>query len=250
MNIGQTLKQAFGAAMNHAKANVSGTDNSTIFIAIGIIILVFIVLLIGYNTSETFANTVKNAFSSITGSGSGLKDLEVSFFVNPSCSWCEKQLDVLKKEGTINQLTVKSIDNPDYQKEAMALGVKGFPFFISKKNKTALMGFQDTTADIVKGLQVPTGEIAAKETKSQEEPITMVILTRESCGWCKKAKEDIAKNDAKDVAVIAIDSEDGKAIVDKFKVDNKSGVPIYVNITNGRSKTGFMPLEKARAELA
>jgi thiol-disulfide isomerase/thioredoxin len=259
MNFG-SIKQAFGAAMQKVSEKAASSDNNTIYISLGIVLLILIILLVIYNTNESFANSVKDAFNKVTGS-SGLDGLDVVFFMNPECPWCQKQMDVLKKEGTVNSLTIKSIENPENKKEAMAYGVKGFPYFVSKKNKTILMGFQDTTDDIVKGLQIPTGKMAhgqiqesPKSPEGQEgqenSAFTMVILTRESCGWCKKAKEDIVNNNVKDVAIVAIDSEDGKAIIDKFKVDNKSGVPIYVNLINGRSKTGFMPIEQARKTLS
>jgi glutaredoxin len=209
-------------------------------IAVGTIILVVFILLITYNCNDNFANIVNGAF----GRKKSIKDLDVIFIMNPECPWCAKQIEVLKADGSINDITIVDISKPGGPEQAKMYGTKGFPFFVSLKNKTATMGFKEKTDDIIKELTGPVAPVAqkAQEAGTVQEPAgpTYVLITRETCPWCTKAKENIVQSGAP-FANVDFNSEQAKEILKMFDIKSKS-VPIYVNLKNGKNLVGFKPV--------
>ncbi len=76
---------------------------------IGIVIIV-ILLLVGCGCWCTYTESGKTAFANIRskfGSASpDIRDLSIVMFMNPTCPWCQKMLNVLKQEGQLSNITV------------------------------------------------------------------------------------------------------------------------------------------------
>ncbi len=186
-------------------------------------------------------------------------DFDLIFFMNPECKWCAKQIEVLQKEGTLGSMTIKDISKEEDKKEAVKYGVKGFPYFISKRNKTASLGFHESTQELLNSLKVPTGSQAQQQAQAQNpgqdtgaDAGSIILLTRDGCGWCTKAKEDIAsKGGPSAVGVIMFDigSKEGQEAM-KSVGKTSSGVPLFINPKNGKTKTGFAAIEDVKKELA
>lgn len=224
------------------------------------IILAIFVVMVLIGIAGTF---LKDKFANIIGSDDPA-DFDIIFFMNPNCGWCTKQIEVLKKEGTLGSMTIKDISKEEDKKEAQQYGVKGFPYFISKRNKSASMGFHETTQDLLNSLKVPTGGTQVQEA-GQEGPegpeaqsalkvtkaprMALTLLTSNGCGHCTSAKKDIA---SKGVPVTIIVKEENPEEFNKMLASigkTSSPVPLYINPKNGKTKVGFAPIEAVMKEL-
>lgn len=240
-------------------------NQTMVTIAAIVIIVVIIGLLSSYFLKDKFAN--------ILGSDDPA-DFDIIFFMNPGCGWCTKQIEVLTREGTLGSMTIKDISKEEDKKEAQQYGVKGFPYFISRRNKSASMGFHETTQELLNSLKVPAdaptkadvsvvsdvseeqfdsetqgqGQGALKVTRAPK--MALILLTSNRCGHCTSAKEDIAKKGIAAKIVVKEESpEEYKKILKSVGLEN-SPVPLYINTKNGKTKVGFAPIEQVMKELA
>lgn len=206
------------------------SNNYIIPIAIFLIIVVCVVMYYNKKTSN-FANT-----------GSGTRDklnlLDIIMFTSSDCEYCPQQINALREQNVLDTIVIKNVSNDkEVEKEAKKYGVIGFPFFISLKNRTSTVGYYEDVDAIIEDLQPIQ---PAQDSK-------IYLLTRSGCGWCTKAKEDIAsKNISKDiVSVLEASSPEAKEVIKKFNL-KVEGVPVYVSGKNGDTVVGFKPIEDVK----
>jgi hypothetical protein len=64
-----------------------------------------------------------------------IKDLDIVMYIIPNCSWCDKMIDYLTKEGLIQYITVE-----DFKKNPIT-GITSFPTLVSKKSSAVSIGY-------------------------------------------------------------------------------------------------------------
>jgi glutaredoxin len=180
--------------------------------------------------------------------------------MSPTCPWCKKMVDVLQKEGQINNITVVDISKPEGVAMAKQFGAdkQPVPSFISRKLKTGTVGFRDSVSKLVDALQQPE-----KEQPSSEEPVTkgdidvnliqnlqIVLFARDGCPWCVKAKEACTQQGIMDVIqVVDITTPEGQQMASELLPRESSGVPAWVSLASKKHVVGFRPIEQIIQEL-
>jgi glutaredoxin len=214
--------------------------NSTTILAL-VFALVFLVVGVWYYYGYGISG-----FGNTTNLKDAVNSLDIVMFTSPECKYCPQQLDAFKSQGLLNSIVVKDISDENNKKEAMRFGVIGFPYFISLKNRTATLGYEQDIQKIVDHLS-PQKAVAAQKTddSAAAQGPKVYVLTRAGCGWCDKAKKDIADKqvDSSVVAVVEAGGPDGKAVIDKYNI-KVQGVPIFVNAKDGQTIVGFKPIEE------
>ena len=69
--------------------------------------------------------------------GPKIKDLDVMFFMSPTCPWCKKMAAVMEKGNTLKDVMVVDVSKEDGQELAKKYGAasRGVPSFISRNGK-------------------------------------------------------------------------------------------------------------------
>jgi hypothetical protein len=275
-------KRNFSGPQNFGKSSsVSGAmnwaSNNKIMVAIAAVAIVaFTLSLIAYLKPELVPEQFKDFFSNLRGSkGSSLKELDVVFFKSPTCSWCAKMTEVMEKEGTLKDVTVVDVTNPEGAALAKKFGAdqRGIPNFISRKLNTGTVGYKKTTKEIVDALNSvkkagSTSEMekeasphshegqAPKEQQSPQavdpqdvQALGIVAFVSEGCGWCKKTKEEAqALGIMPYLELQDIGTPDGKAVLQQSGIEFK-GAPTYWSRTSGKSSVGYRPFNQVISAL-
>ena len=97
------------------KRSGNGNGYNMLFI---VLVLLVIALLIGggcyYYKPELFGNMM---------GGPKIKDLDVLFFMSPTCPWCKKMVAVMEKENTLTDVMVVDVSKPEGQELAKKYGI-------------------------------------------------------------------------------------------------------------------------------
>ena len=238
-------------------------DKDNIILYTGIATLVLL-LLIGtcycHGNSDNFIGNIKSGFENIlekfkSGSNSGLKELDIIYFMSPSCPWCQKMNKVLEDSGNTSSLTIIDVTKPEGQEMAKKMGAadKGIPAFISKKNKTGTVGFKSNISELIKSLekggggqqqqQLPeTPKMDPNQAVSAVQDLQLVVFASPSCGWCNKLKTDLSEVGVLEmVEMVDVSTEGGQQIA-KELLGEFRGVPATYSRKTNKSSVGYKPL--------
>jgi thioredoxin-related protein len=266
-------KGSISSRRNRTKKTCSKNSND-MYMWLGLIVIILIIIGIACacnndDGTEGFFNTIIDKFKSI-GGGDNIKDLDIMFFMSPTCPWCTKMQKVMKDEGTLTDVTIVDVTKPEGQEIAKKYGSagKGIPNFISKKLKTGTVGFKQTTKELVESLKkakehqkkmangggTPQKEAAPKmnptEAVSKIQALQLVLFASPTCGWCTKQKDVYKQAGVLDaMEVVDISTPDGKAKISQMVPDFK-GVPVTVSQATGKSAVGYRPLDQIVVELS
>lgn len=256
------MRRAFGEHRKPSMGSMSrimkkGEGYSTMSMAIMLLGVVLIICAaLYYKKPELFGNLFGTP---------KIKDLDVMFFMNPTCPWCKKMVDVMNKENTLNDVIVVDISKEEGQELAKKYGAinRGVPSFISRKLNTGTVGYKDSTKKIVSALtegqspkqvQEPTQvQEKVQGQKGQEgqgqNPIAdmgIVMFMSESCGWCKKAKEEAAQNGVLPYLELQdINTPQGKAALGEMIGEgNFKGAPTFYSRKTGKVSVGYKPMDQ------
>lgn len=224
---------------------------------IGITILIFLlftgVCYCNGGGGDPFTN-IKSGFANVTGgvmSGgdtSGLKELDIVYFMSPTCPWCQKMSKVLSDEGSMSSITVVDISKPQGQEMAKNLGAadKGVPAFISRKMKTGTVGFKPSVKELIGSLN----KVAPPQAQSMDQgdavnhlqDLGVLIFVSPSCGWCTKMKGELAEAGVLEmVELVDVSTEAGKMMAQEVLKESR-GVPATYSKKTGKSSVGYKPL--------
>jgi protein-disulfide isomerase len=246
-------------------------DETTMWI--GISILVFVLFIGGCycnrdpDSSEGFVGGVKSGFGNLVEKfggggggvgGSSIKELDVIYFMSPSCPWCQKMNKVLSDSGAMNSLTVVDVTKPEGQEMAKKMGAadKGIPAFISKKNKTGTIGFKQSVSELAKSLEKggngakPMSKPNAPETPKMDpnqavsavQDLQIVVFASPSCGWCNKLKTELSEAGVLEMVELVDVSTEGGQQTAKELLGEFRGVPATYSRKTSKSSVGYKPL--------
>lgn len=240
-------------------------DNNTI-IWIGIAVLL-IVMLLGScyykgdsNSVDTF-NNIKSGFKNIVGdigklgkssTGDGnLKELDVVYFMTPSCPWCQKMSKVLSDASSMDSVTVVDVSKAEGQKIAKEMGAsdKGIPAFISKKMKTGSVGFKPTVGELVESLnktqpqpQQPAPQLDQGELVNKVQTLNIVLFVSPTCGWCNKIKSEFTEAGVLEmVEMVDVSTPEGQKVAQEL-IKEFRGVPASYSKATRKSSVGYKPI--------
>lgn len=243
-------------------SSFSSYQPSTTHIAIGIAFVLFLVLImVFYFNRNEFTNMI---YGLGVQDHKKIKDMDILYFMSPTCPWCQKMTEVLKKEGTLDDMTIVDATTSEGAKMATMYGAKqGLPTFISKTNRTGIVGFKPSTNDIVRDLTAndgPSGK-ASDESERPERPdgsedfngsvtsLELVLFTKEGCPWCTKAKDDLANSDLLDkVKILDITTTEGRQGLRDFNL-TETPVPVYGSLKTKKHTVGYKPIATVVSEL-
>ena len=232
----------------------NNTTMMYIFAAILIIIVIFGIVWIsgGYGgVVDPFTQKVKNK---IFGQNQNLRDLDILFFMSPTCGWCKKMKAVLEKENVLGDLTMVDMSQPQGKELAKSFGAdkKGVPNFVSRKLKTGSVGFKESVKILLESLTATTTQSTQAPTQEQGSAVQnldMVMFASPQCSWCNKAKEEIkAQGLGGVVEIVDISDPEGKKMMDSVITDFR-GVPIFYSRKTKKSTVGYKPMDKVVVEL-
>ena len=249
-------------------SKVSTKSNNEIWMWVGIIVVILIIIGIACycNSNEDFMNSIIDKFKSIGGGNNEVKDLDIMFFMSPTCPWCTKAKKVFTDEGTLGSMKVVDVTTEDGKKLAQQYGSagKGIPNFISKKLKSGTVGFKPSTKELVESLKkakqsgVPPGgdpvaqapKMNPQEASSKVQDLQMILFASPSCGWCNKQKEIFTQAGVLDkIEVVDVSTPEGKSMVAEM-IPEFRGVPAHKSRTTGKVAVGFKPLDTLVMELS
>lgn len=243
-------------------SRVSSKAGNELWMWVGLVVVIILILSLslwysncnGDTFSEKFSNTFKKK-----GSNPELRDMDVLFFMSPSCGWCQKMKGVMEKENTIGDVKLVDVTKPEGLELAKQYGSidKGVPSFVSKKLKTGTVGFKETTAELIQSLkkakdspQPDVPPMNPEEALKKIADLQVVLFTSPTCGWCKKAKEALGEAGVADyVEVVDISTPDGKALVQQ-QIPEFRGVPVAKSKVTGKISTGYKAVPQLIAELS
>ncbi len=111
-----------------------------------------------------------------------LKDLDVMFFMAYDCPHCIKVKSVMEKENTLRYVKQIDINTENGNKLALDYGVldKGIPNFISKTLKSGLLGYKESTKQIIDELKSAhqNGSVKDQDQDPSQYQIVLFIVKK------------------------------------------------------------------------
>lgn len=259
-NLSGRNSSRFGKSSSKKKPwlNVSTSTWIVIFIFIAAIIVIAIVC----STSDSFGNVGEMFKGVLAGNGGKLKDLQIFYFMSPTCPWCRKMTDVLKTENELSSVTVVDVSKPEGQQMAKKMGAhnKGIPAFISRKNRTGAVGFKKSVNELIKSLDpsnrptpktpqsnpnTPNGNNThAKENMANVHELGLVVFVSSSCGWCTKLKDDLRNAGIyEQCEIVDVSTPEGQQMA-KSVLTNFRGVPCVYSKKTQKQSVGYKPIDQ------
>ena len=230
--------------------------NNNVVIAVVVAIIVIFIGMCWCNgdKNDTFTNTMVSGFNNtFKPKNNKFKDIDVIYFMSPTCPWCNRMTKVLTDSGVINDIQIVDVTQKEGQELAKTMGAadKGVPSFISKKNKTGTVGFKKSVDELYKALE-PQGshEVPTQGSQSELQNLQIVVFVSPSCGWCTKMKQQLADTNTTElVEVVDITTPQGQELAKKLLPGENSGVPACYSKTTGKVCNGFKPIVQIIEEL-
>jgi glutaredoxin len=249
---------------NPTKSVSQKKDDTLVWVGVAVLIvfLLFTSTCYCHGTSDTFVGNVKSGFDNIVesvGSGSGgLKEMDVVYFMSPTCPWCQKMSKMLEDNSALGSVTVVNVNSEEGQKQAreMGAGDKGVPAFVSKKMKTGTVGFKPTIKELVDSLSkkgpqpgpqqgpppVPNQTMDPNQAVAAVQDLQIVLFTSPTCGWCNKLKTELSEAGVLEMTeAVDVSTEQGKQVAAEL-IKEFRGVPAMVSRKTGKSVVGYKPL--------
>lgn len=271
--------QSFGSRSgSNSNSMVSQATNwvyeNKVMALVVVISIVALALGITAYVKEDFRNQLMELFSG--SKKEQLKELDVLFFMSPTCPWCQKMMKVLDDEGKTSEITVIDVSKPDGQEVAKKFGAasRGVPNFVSRKLNTGTVGYKDSTAKVIEALLAvkkpgstaephpPGGHSHPENEKGSGRPqeqkksgdvqvdpqdvasLGIVVFVTEGCPWCTKAKDD-----AQNLGIMPylelqdLNTPEGKAALQQSGVEFK-GAPTFFSRATGKTAVGYRPFNQ------
>ena len=253
----------------------------------GVFVLVLVIILgFLYFFNVDFKNKIQTTmvpmlegFSAMKTKQATIDQLDVLLFYSKTCPWCQKMLDVLKADNTLQYVQLVDINSEEgsavvkqYNLESQAK--QGVPAFLSLKMKTMAIGFQPTTSDVVAALMKANGSVIQMEPSelgprapqhhqlvegsegsegmsegiSEVADLDIYLFKTSTCGHCKKALEMLSELSAQygqlPITVMDLKDADGRSAFEETGIPQGTGVPIYWSKKTGKHIVGNQPFNK------
>lgn len=236
------------------------------------IILAVIILIILYYTVDKFKQMVNKLFN-IEKFTNDVKDLDIIFFMDPSCADCMNTIKALG--NVIDMMTVVNIKSEEGQKfiANSSLNIEKVPQFISGKLRTGLIGPVKSTSELINNLtlngKVKSGKDAMDlisqnniqqqqqmppQTQPQQDSqiqsptaaqdflrsLQLILIKSNTCSHCNKALNDIQTNGLTEYFTIIEANDPNVAdILNKYNLSLSRGVPLFYSVKTGRDLLGY-----------
>ncbi len=241
-------------------SKVSSNSGSELWMWVGFVVVIILIISIsvwygncnGNTLSEKFSNTFKKK------GNSELRDMDVLFFMSPTCGWCQKMKAMMESERTIGDVKLVDVTKPEGLDLAKQYGSidKGVPSFVSKKLRTGTVGFKETTEMLIQSLKKAKDSPEEAPSMSPEEALRKIadlqimLFTSPTCGWCNKAKDSLKESGVYDyVEIVDISTPEGKALVQQ-QIPEFRGVPVAKSKVTGKISTGYKAVPRLVEELS
>ena len=226
---------------------------------VGVILLIILALVIAYNYDDKFNAMVKSTFQNVSSGGSSssvandIKDLDVVFFMKPSCPYCQNMMKIFQKEGTLNLYKIVNAESEEGEKLVKMFGVDSFPSFISIKLKTGTKGEKDSSKTIVtelKNVKPPEkftdqGSPEINQIKIKIKELNIIMFKSDNCGHCKKMLETLRSNDLDSlIHIVDIQSPEAMKLLNEFGITADEGVPMFYSVTLKKKVIGARPVDQ------
>jgi len=243
--------------------------NNNYGMVFGVILFILLLFVLFGTCTETGRSFFKNIRGSGSGSGSGdVKEMDIVMFMSPTCPWCKKMLEVIKKDGHLSNITMVDITKPEGQNMAKQYGAdkQPVPSFISRKTKTGTVGYRESMDELLKALapgstgggKMPTGgdepgpesQGGSGDLQGLAQSLKIILFSREGCPWCQKAKDNLSESGVSEIVqVVDITTPEGQQMAGELLPPDSSGVPAFVSLATKKSVIGFKPIEQIVQEL-
>lgn len=165
----------------------------------------------------------------------------ILLFIKPDCPNCEKMINVIKKEGTEKFFNIIDTTTKSGMAHATEKGITHVPTFLSEANKTAVIGFRNSTDQVFKELEELKGKNVQSQSPQSSDNGMILMFYRDSCKYCKQAKDVLSKSPlGKNFLQISSDSSEAKDLIQKYSL-KISGVPFFYNPSTKKSMSGLPP---------
>ncbi len=217
-------------------------QNKGMLLIVGLVVAAAVVFFVLTYVNEDFAN---NVFGS-----SNLKDLDVILFMDPSCPWCKKTLELLKKDNKLDDITIINVRTDDGRKEAVKYGVnKGLPAFVSKKTNLGTVGHPESVKMLVKDL-TDKSKINDNNDGMPIEDLKIVLFYKDNCKWCNKSKDDLSNMGIMNIIEMKdVNSEEGREALKQFNLNTNTSVPVYASRATNKTTVGYKPFNEILDQL-
>jgi glutaredoxin len=230
------------------------TNSSMMMGFLGALFVVLAILLLFGTCTESGKQQFENFKNKFTRPKKDIKPLDIVMFMSPTCPFCKKMEDLLKKEGHMGNITVVDITKKEGLEFAKQFGAdkQPVPSFISRTLKTATVGSKESIDGLIADLSVKH-EPSTSEPSSSEpsggidmglvDQLQIVLFARESCPWCTKAKSHCDQMGVTNrIKIVDINSPEGQSLSQSILPPGTSAVPAWVSVATKKSVVGFQPL--------
>lgn len=223
----------------------------------------FLVIIVVASLIYVYFDNIKNFWENFSSvSPDAIKELDVMVFYDPSNAWSQKMMTLLESQNLLDKVTL--VDAATNKELVEKYNVKhGVPAFYSKKYDTMSVGFKNSIQDVINELTTgkPTEQPAVqrqnpiKEKEKMINDLNIWVFTREGCGHCTHAKQDIQtlKDLGMDLNIKILDAVKNPSEYEKYKQMaglNINGVPVFYSNTTKKNQVGYATFDKIIEQLS
>ncbi len=221
---------------------------------LGATFIVLVLLLIFGTCTESGRQQFENIKNKLRSPRKDIKPLDIVMFMSPTCPYCKKMEDILKKEGQLSNITVVDITKKEGLEFAKQFGAdkQPVPSFISRTLKTATLGSKETVEALIADLSIKEGpptEPSSSEPGSGGidmglvDQLQIILFAREGCGHCTRAKTHCDEMGVTGmIKIIDITTPEGQSLANNMLPPGTNAVPAWVSVATKKSVIGFQPL--------
>lgn len=241
-------------------------SGSYLMTALGFTFIFLIMLLILATCTETGRKYADNFKDKVFTNKQKLRDLDVLMFMSPTCPHCVKTIDILRKEGEINNLTIIDVNQDEGRKIAEQYGAdkRPVPSFVSRKTHRSAIGSIENVLQLVKALYPSKNLLKSSEESSEEssneenstldtdliQKLEIVLFASDNCGYCVKTKEECNKAGIiKHIKIVDVSTPEGQQVVSELLPPGTTGVPVWLSMASKKHVIGYRPIPTLLKEL-
>lgn len=242
--------------LNHMASKESlqmNTNSSMMTGFLGALFVVFVIILLFGTCTESGRQQFENLKNKFSRPKKDIKPLDIVMFMSPTCPFCKKMEDLLKKEGQMGNITVVDITKKEGLEFAKQFGAdkQPVPSFISRALKTATVGSKESIDGLIADLSIKPDPSSSDPSSSDPsggidmglvDQLQIVLFARDGCPWCTKAKDHCDQMGVTNVIkVVDITTPEGQSLAKNLLPPGTSAVPAWVSVATKKSVVGFQP---------